>query len=389
MTKRITKKQLSAIVAAATILVICAICFYSAYSQDYFGFSFYPKPGNKYEIEVFTDKDDKVEFGESKVDKFEDFNDSLVFSYTVEPVRFEPYVGLCVSNIGSAYLPISANDQSLELTITNTSAKSIIIQLMEDVPNYTSYTNPLSYRYHQYQLELEPSKRIYTIPIVDFEVKDWWYESNPNGHMLAETNFQRIKAISFRNSDEIDFREGSHKNTLVFHNVSFDHSSKSIMFLTMCLIGSCILGLLCFYIVNRFYVANQQEEVKVEPTKEEQLVKQEPNVEDTTEDWERIKQVVEENYTSDQMTLAFIKKKVKIPEAKISQLFKIHTESNFRTYLNKKRLDKSIKLLESTSSSISQIAEVVGFGYAQTFNRVFKKHYKMTPTEYRESIKEK
>lgn len=55
-------------------------------------------------------------------------------------------------------------------------------------------------------------------------------------------------------------------------------------------------------------------------------------------------------------------------------------------YITEKRLEKSKELLYYSEYSISEIAEISGFNSTIYFDRVFKKHFGMTPIEYRENF---
>jgi len=52
-------------------------------------------------------------------------------------------------------------------------------------------------------------------------------------------------------------------------------------------------------------------------------------------------------------------------------------------FLNMKRLEYAIQLLEKTNMSIIQVSDAVGFNNRTYFNRLFREYYKMTPSEFR------
>ena len=66
-----------------------------------------------------------------------------------------------------------------------------------------------------------------------------------------------------------------------------------------------------------------------------------------------------------------------------------HKETNMTVtdYIQNVRLDKAILLLNSTSDSIQEIANLCGFSDSNYFTRIFKKKKGLTPKEYRKSIK--
>lgn len=67
------------------------------------------------------------------------------------------------------------------------------------------------------------------------------------------------------------------------------------------------------------------------------------------------------------------------------RLFKRETGEKFTRYVTSKRIDAAKKLIAKGKHSISEIAEMVGFGDgAQYFSQVFRKLTGYTPSEYRE-----
>lgn len=67
----------------------------------------------------------------------------------------------------------------------------------------------------------------------------------------------------------------------------------------------------------------------------------------------------------------------------LSRAFKNFTGRNFSDYLFEIRINKAKKLLEDTKFTVHDIAISVGYGDPQYFHRIFKKHYGITPNEYR------
>jgi two-component system, response regulator YesN len=67
----------------------------------------------------------------------------------------------------------------------------------------------------------------------------------------------------------------------------------------------------------------------------------------------------------------------------LSRTFKNVTGRNFSDYLFEIRINKAKQLLEDTKFTVHEIAISVGYGDPQYFHRIFKKHYGVTPNEYR------
>lgn len=70
----------------------------------------------------------------------------------------------------------------------------------------------------------------------------------------------------------------------------------------------------------------------------------------------------------------------------LSNLFKKETGSTLTEYVNKKRVEHGILLLNSTSLQIQTIAQYCGIPDVNYFTKLFKKHYNKTPKDYRNSI---
>jgi AraC-like DNA-binding protein len=70
-------------------------------------------------------------------------------------------------------------------------------------------------------------------------------------------------------------------------------------------------------------------------------------------------------------------------------VFKNMAGLTFVEYLQKKRVEWSMKLLTETETNIEEIAATAGFASVNTFFRVFKKYAGVTPGAYREIAREK
>lgn len=58
-----------------------------------------------------------------------------------------------------------------------------------------------------------------------------------------------------------------------------------------------------------------------------------------------------------------------------------------RAYLTQVRMEKAAELLRSTELSVTEIANEVGYSSSQVLARIFLKHYRRTPTDYRRAVR--
>lgn len=91
---------------------------------------------------------------------------------------------------------------------------------------------------------------------------------------------------------------------------------------------------------------------------------------------------IEENYSSE-IGLETLSKEMLISTRYISKFFKDNLGIGFVDYVNKLRITKSLTDLFGSKKSILDISIEHGFNDHKAYNRVFKKEFGMTPTEYR------
>lgn len=94
---------------------------------------------------------------------------------------------------------------------------------------------------------------------------------------------------------------------------------------------------------------------------------------------------IDKNYNID-ISLNSISKKILISPQYISKIFKNSLGINFIDYIHKLRIKKSLNDLLNTNKSILDISLEHGFNDHKAYNRVFKKEFNMSPTDYRKDF---
>lgn len=88
------------------------------------------------------------------------------------------------------------------------------------------------------------------------------------------------------------------------------------------------------------------------------------------------------------LTLKEISKELDIHPAYLSREFSKYFDNlSFGEYLRKKRIEKAIELLKTTTYSLTEIAFLTGFSDQSHFTRIFKKHTGNNPSSYKKEIK--
>jgi two-component system response regulator YesN len=97
---------------------------------------------------------------------------------------------------------------------------------------------------------------------------------------------------------------------------------------------------------------------------------------------ESVRRFIEENYSSE-INLTALSDRYHINPAYLSDLFKKVTGTNFIDYVIELRMKHVLKLLKDPALRLNDIAELTGFSNASYFSSAFKKHYGVSPNEFR------
>jgi len=96
-----------------------------------------------------------------------------------------------------------------------------------------------------------------------------------------------------------------------------------------------------------------------------------------------IRSFIDQHLASD-VSLQSIADHVYMHPVYVSKIYKLQTGENLSDYVNHARMDKAAYLLKNGQDKIYEIATRLGYQRPHSFNHAFKKHYGMTPQEYRD-----
>ena len=88
------------------------------------------------------------------------------------------------------------------------------------------------------------------------------------------------------------------------------------------------------------------------------------------------------NYTSPQ-TLKELSERFGLNPSYSSQLFKQYYSISYSRFITKLRMEKAQLLLRNEALTVLEVAELTGYSDYYYFNKLFKKHFGITPTRYR------
>jgi AraC-like DNA-binding protein len=95
-----------------------------------------------------------------------------------------------------------------------------------------------------------------------------------------------------------------------------------------------------------------------------------------------------EHYSDTSLSMAGIAERLGLHPAYLSSAFKEQAKIGILDYITRVRVERSMQLLGDFGASIGQISLKVGYASAKTFTRVFKKNTGITPSQYRELLRD-
>lgn len=101
----------------------------------------------------------------------------------------------------------------------------------------------------------------------------------------------------------------------------------------------------------------------------------------------RCLELMRERFSED-ISLDELAAEVRLSPFHFARMFKHSVGVPPRVYLTRLRMEKACELLETTDRPVTEIALDVGYSSSQVLARVFTKHQRMSPTDYRRAVRD-
>jgi len=103
---------------------------------------------------------------------------------------------------------------------------------------------------------------------------------------------------------------------------------------------------------------------------------------------QKVNEYAETHYTEN-ITLTSAAEYCRFSKYYFAHTFKEITGAGFIEHIMMFRLEKSLSMIKLSDENITDIAFACGFSNVRSFNRMFRKYFHMTPTQYRKSLNDK
>ncbi len=93
--------------------------------------------------------------------------------------------------------------------------------------------------------------------------------------------------------------------------------------------------------------------------------------------------LIQTRYNQDDISVKWLAHELNASESYLYKLFKVKTSYTIHDWITHYRMKLAMKLMKDAQLRIYEIAREVGYRDVRHFSSVFKKHFNLTPTEYR------
>ncbi len=350
----------------AIVSGIVILAYFSGFSD------FYVFPNNQiFEYRTYSDS---TAGGNSRILK-NVMTDSIIhLEFQIGNNISNPYVGLNVGPKEGKTINLKRYNQ-LTVTINGNEINGISIALITANSLKTGEReNQEIMFYHNF--EISSGINTYRISLDKFKMPDWWREFNRIEEASAvQPELENLKAINVSSA----FTPNTNK-TLSFELYSMVFSRNNNMLIILIIAIEILFILFVFTVI---YILEKMREKKKTITITYKAIENEL-VEIPKSDYIKY---INNNFQNSELTMVLVSSETGISQRRITNEIQNQFGCNFKTYINRLRLNESKRLLLNKDLNIGEIAFKIGFNNQSHFNRVFKSEFQISPTEYRDKLK--
>ena len=348
------------IIFSSLLVLFCIYLYYASYSpqvifpsEDGATFDFYNDSGNGGDSELLE----------------QNISDSTIeIQFRLNSGFLSPYVGISFHNEIDSVFNMSLYNR-LYLEISGEQLRSIGLSLFagnkySDNKKEVCFYGNIDINTHRNQYEIDLSK---------LKVPEWWYA--PNNVPIDEKFEPDLKYIYAINIGTAFASASDIKRSIKIYSLYLDRDNKNLIHLLI----SLELLIILLLAVRHYIIAYKAIPVTI--------TYKAVDVENESQRINSFLDYTNNHFQDAELTLKQISEQTGINQRRITGTIQQKFSCNFKTYVNKLRINESKRLLSETELNIGEIAFKVGFSNQTHFNRVFKNLEGISPTEYRENVK--
>ncbi|MFY9152388.1 MAG: AraC family transcriptional regulator [Prolixibacteraceae bacterium] len=282
-----------------------------------------------------------------------------------------PYVGINISPPKDQIVQLAYYNQ-LDIKVKSANLNNMGITLNSANPYLSSKKQSPEISYYT-TLNISSNIQSYSIDLNQFKVPDWWIEMYAAGDISNKKH--DLKNISSLNITNAYSPEKGELQSLVIYSVTFSRNNKPLVILLLFLeFGIILLTFFVIYSVEKIRANKKSITITYKPVE---------NSSSNTSKSDFI-DFINSNFHNSQLTMELVSRETGVSPRRITNDIQSQFACNFKSYVNRLRINESKRLLLEKELNIGEIAYKVGFNNQSHFNRVFKSELQISPTEFRD-----
>jgi len=335
-------------------------------------------------IYLYTSSVPKVSlFPGTTVSKFEFYTDSAnggnstILSHSISDSAIDidfvlrkgflsPYVGMSITNKSDSVFNLAPYNR-LSLEITGEQIRSIGLSLyIRNIYKNTTVGEKEVCFYEN--LDIDSERKQYIVDLNKLKVADWWYGAN--NIPVDERIVPDLKNI-FRINIGPAFTSASDvKRSLRIYAVSFEKDTTPLL---LVLISAEFILLILLAVAHY---------IKAYNTHPITIIYKAVDIENENQQIKGFLHYINANFHDPSLTLKQVSNQTGFNQRRIAGSIQQSFGCNFKTYINRLRINESKRLLVESELNRGEIAFKVGFRNQTHFNRVFKSFEGISPSEF-------
>jgi AraC-like DNA-binding protein len=318
--------------------------------------------------------DDSANGGHSEILRHSLSDSAIALDFQLKKGFLSPYVGVSIAPTRDSVINLAHYNQ-IRLTIAAQGITNINFSLFTRNPYFRQKGNSNDLNFYTLQ-EISPEKKQYTIDFNELNVPDWWRNLN---HIAPQEKIQPdLKHVYNFNLGNAYAPVLNTTCSLHIYSISIvrDNSRLAIM-----LIISWLTFFILLLIIYHLRAWLKQKQVSIT------ISYRSVEVEEEKQPAEDFIGYINRSFQEHELSLEQVSEHTGVTPRRIAHSIQETYNCNFKTYVNRIRINESKRLLRETDWPIGEIAFKVGFGNQSHFNRVFKSQTQQSPSQYRESVR--
>jgi AraC-like DNA-binding protein len=317
---------------------------------------------------------DKANGGNSQILNYVASDSIIKIDFNLSEGFLSPYVGISLTPIKEKFIDARKYNQ-IQLELKGQGIERLGVSIYNPPVILSKNQKQDQTLFHSY-LNITDKTETYRIPLKQLEAPEWWKDLHgiPDDIKFSP-DLSRILHLNIGSAYSPNVNTTM---SIEIYSIKFSRDNRQLF----AVMGAFeLLAVLVLFLVHYlvFLFKSKKEEITI--------LYQPLNVQEKENLSESYIDYISKNYQNNELTLELIAKETSISQRRIAQAIHSKFNCNFKTYINKIRINESTRFLQQTDLNIGEIAFKVGFNNQSNFNRVFKNELLISPSEYREKYK--